>query len=95
VAIAQKDGTAFAEITSKGKLVYLGRLPQYSAQSIWREIKGYQSYMVIGSEAANHGVQIFDMNKVSAHCFPTQDHVLTHLMSACRYRPQEARDVQQ
>ncbi|OIW23428.1 hypothetical protein CONLIGDRAFT_693178 [Coniochaeta ligniaria NRRL 30616] len=65
VAIAQKDGTAFAEITSKGKLVYLGRLPQYSSPSDWREIKGYQSYMVIGSEAADHGVQIFDMHKLT------------------------------
>lgn len=64
VAIAQKDGAAFAEITSKGKLVYLGRLPQFSDPSIWREIKGYQSYVMIGSEAVGHGVQIFDMSKV-------------------------------
>ncbi|KAF7531512.1 hypothetical protein G7054_g8812 [Neopestalotiopsis clavispora] len=64
VAIAQSDGAAFAEISSAGKLVYLGRLPQWTAAqpSLWREIKGYKNYVVIGSEATNHGVQIFDMS---------------------------------
>lgn len=46
-------------------MVYLGRLPQYSVVSIWREIRSYKNYMVIGSEAVGHGVQFFDMNKVS------------------------------
>ncbi|KAK0711749.1 hypothetical protein B0H67DRAFT_685317 [Lasiosphaeris hirsuta] len=66
IAIAQEDGTAFAEVTSKGKLVYLGRLPQYykAEESLWREIKGYKSYIIIGSEAKDHGVQIFDLSKL-------------------------------
>lgn len=64
VAIGQADGTAFAEITRDGKLVYLGRLPQQSVFSIWREIRSYKNYMVIGSEARNHGIQFFDMNKL-------------------------------
>ena len=64
VAIGQSDGAAFAEITTDGKLVYLGRLPQYSSVSIWRELRGYKNYMIIGSEAVGHHVQIFDMTKV-------------------------------
>jgi choice-of-anchor B domain-containing protein len=66
VAIAQEDGTAFAEVSTKGKLVYLGRLPQYDRApiSIWREIKGYKSYILIGSEAERHGIQIFDLGKL-------------------------------
>ncbi|KAK6068766.1 hypothetical protein SCUP234_11029 [Seiridium cupressi] len=66
VAIAQSDGAAFAEISSEGKLIYLGRLPQYTTAqpSLWREIKGYKSYVVIGSEAQYHGVQIFDLSKL-------------------------------
>ncbi|KAK4443557.1 hypothetical protein QBC34DRAFT_416944 [Podospora aff. communis PSN243] len=66
VAIAQADGAAFAEINHQGRLVYLGRLPQSpeAEPSIWREIRGYKSYIVIGSEATNHGVQIFDMSKL-------------------------------
>jgi len=64
VAIAQSDGAAFAEITSAGKLVYLGRLPQYSAVSIWRELRVYKNYLVVGSEAVGHNVQIFDLSKL-------------------------------
>ncbi|KAL1838132.1 hypothetical protein VTJ49DRAFT_3011 [Mycothermus thermophilus] len=66
VAIAQEDGTAFAEVTRRGKLVYLGRLPQYGTapKSMWREIKGYKNYVLIGSEAVRHGIQIFDMSKL-------------------------------
>ncbi|KAH8199083.1 hypothetical protein TruAng_006770 [Truncatella angustata] len=66
IAIAQSDGTSFSEISSEGKLTYLGRLPQYTTAkpSLWREIKGYKNYIVIGSEAYYHGVQIFDMSKL-------------------------------
>ncbi|KAL2193256.1 hypothetical protein P885DRAFT_45587 [Corynascus similis CBS 632.67] len=66
VAIGQQDGTAFAEVSSRGKLIYLGRLPQYgeAPPSMWREIKGYKSYILIGSEAVDHGVQIFDLSKL-------------------------------
>ncbi|KAL8342040.1 hypothetical protein RB601_005205 [Gaeumannomyces tritici] len=65
VAIGQYDGTAFAEISREGRLVYLGRLPQYDAiGSNWREIRVLRDYAVIGSEAIKHGVQIFDMKKL-------------------------------
>ena len=70
--MAQADGAAFAELTDKGKLVYLGRLPQSStaAPSIWREIRGYKNYIIIGSEAQGHGVQVFDMLKVNTSMDP-------------------------
>ena len=64
VAIGQYEGTAFVEIDSDGKMIYLGRLPQYSTPSEWREIRSYKNYMIIGSEAEDHGVQIFDMTKL-------------------------------
>jgi hypothetical protein len=64
VAIGQSDGAAFVEITKNGKMVYLGRLPQYSKPIIWREIRAYKNYMIIGSEAVGHNIQIFDMKKV-------------------------------
>ncbi|EEY17390.1 conserved hypothetical protein [Verticillium alfalfae VaMs.102] len=32
--------------------------------SEWREIRSYKHYMIIGSEAPGHGVQIFDMHKL-------------------------------
>ncbi|PIA94414.1 hypothetical protein CB0940_08458 [Cercospora beticola] len=64
VAIGQFGGTAFVEINRDGKMLYLGRLPAYSVGSEWREIRSYKNYMVIGSEAQNHGIQIFDMRKL-------------------------------
>ncbi|KAL5117866.1 hypothetical protein ACEQ8H_004184 [Pleosporales sp. CAS-2024a] len=64
VAIGQQDGAAFAEVTKEGKLSYLGRLPQYSTPSTWREIRGQNNLMIIGSEAVDHGIQIFDMKKL-------------------------------
>ncbi|KAI4670835.1 uncharacterized protein J4E88_009587 [Alternaria novae-zelandiae] len=64
VAIGQQDGAAFAEITAEGKLSYLGRLPAYSTPSTWREIRGQNNLMIIGSEAVGHGIQIFDMKKL-------------------------------
>lgn len=66
VAIGQSDGASFVEISKKGKMIYLGRLPQYSVPIIWREIRAYKNYMVIGSEAVGHNIQIFDMTKVCA-----------------------------
>lgn len=62
--IGQGDGTAFAEITSEGELVYIGRLPQQSVMSQWREIRTYKHYAIIGSEALGHGIQIFDLHKL-------------------------------
>ncbi|PFH49428.1 hypothetical protein AMATHDRAFT_48754 [Amanita thiersii Skay4041] len=74
IAIGQIDGASFAEIVGKGpwndqgkpegSLDYIGRLPAYSVPSLWREIKGYKNYAIIGSEAVGHGIQIFDFNKL-------------------------------
>lgn len=75
VAIAQHDGTAFAEVVGEngwnwltkkkaGTLDYIGRLPGHSEPSMWREIRDYHGrWAVIASEAPGHGVQIFDMRK--------------------------------
>ncbi|KAK6431188.1 hypothetical protein LTR95_012647 [Oleoguttula sp. CCFEE 5521] len=57
-AIGQADGTAFVEIMKNGKISYLGRLPQQSVFSIWREIRILDDLCIIGSEARDHGVQL-------------------------------------
>ncbi|CAG8949051.1 hypothetical protein HYFRA_00002180 [Hymenoscyphus fraxineus] len=64
--IAQADGAAFAEVTNAGKLQYLGRLPQTpgAAAAVWREIRRFKHYIIIGSESYNHHIQIFDMTKL-------------------------------
>lgn len=67
IALGQADGASFIEITKEGKIVYLGRLPQTTGAkpAIWREIRGFKDYVIIGSESDKHGIQIFDMRKVS------------------------------
>lgn len=63
-AIGQGDGAAFVEITPEGRMIYLGRLPQQTVVSDWREIRTVNNYFVIGSEAMDHGIQIFDATKL-------------------------------
>lgn len=63
-AIGQQDGTAFIEISKDGRITYRGRLPTQTDSSYWREIRGVNHYFIIGSEANNHGVQIFDARKL-------------------------------
>lgn len=66
VLLGQHTGTAFVEVTEKGKLNYLGRLPtQDPIGSSWREIRVLNNLAIIGSEAVDHNIQIFDMNKVA------------------------------
>jgi choice-of-anchor B domain-containing protein len=64
IAVGQTHGTAFAEVTKKGKLEYLGRLPAQNDSVIWREIKKVGDTLIVGSEGVGHGVQFFDLNKL-------------------------------
>lgn len=63
--MGQTDGTAFVEIDKTGKLIYRGRLPTQTVSSPWRDMKVINGYLYVGSEAVRHGMQIFDMRKVS------------------------------
>ncbi|KAL8997967.1 MAG: hypothetical protein Q9169_002889 [Polycauliona sp. 2 TL-2023] len=63
-AVGQTDGTAFVEIRKGGALKYLGRLPTQTVSSPWRDMKVLNGYAYIGSEAADHGLQVFDMRKL-------------------------------
>lgn len=64
-AVGQSDGTAFVEILKNGRLEYKGRLPTQTNPIIWRDMKVIDGYVYIGSEAEGHGLQVFDMRKVS------------------------------
>lgn len=58
------DGTAFIDITDTENLIYLGKLETATSSSTWRDVKVFQDYAYIVSEANNHGVQIFDLTKL-------------------------------
>lgn len=62
--VGQTDGAAFVEIVEDGSLVYVGRLGSQTESSTWRDIKVIGDHAYIGSEAPDHGLQVFDLNKV-------------------------------
>ncbi|KAI6253209.1 hypothetical protein MCOR19_010210 [Pyricularia oryzae] len=62
--LGQSDGTAFAEVHKDGSLTYVGRLPTQTVASSWRDIKVIKNFAYIGSEAPDHGLQIFDLTKL-------------------------------
>ncbi|MGB5377862.1 choice-of-anchor B family protein [Muriicola sp.] len=62
--IGVNNGTAFVEITDTEDLNYLGKLPTATTSSSWRDIKVYQNYAYIVSEADGHGMQVFDLTNL-------------------------------
>lgn len=58
------NGTAFIDISDPAAPVYLGKLPTETAASSWRDIKVYKNHAFIVSEAAGHGMQVFDLTKL-------------------------------
>ncbi|KAK3388001.1 hypothetical protein B0H63DRAFT_168077 [Podospora didyma] len=83
IAMGQYEGTSFIEILPIGKMLQVGFLPcpaPLGQNALWKEIRPYRNYMLIGSELAKHGVQIFDMRKLltvdasaGPHTFLTTD----------------------
>jgi len=64
VIAGRSSGTAFVDITDPLNPVYLGNLPTHSSTSLWRDMKVYNDYAFIVSEAGGHGMQVIDLNMV-------------------------------
>ena len=84
--IGLDNGTAFIDVTDPANAVYIGKLPTATENSTWRDIKVYQNYAYIVSEASNHGLQTFDLtrlrNVTTTPTTFTADHHLT-AMGSC------------
>jgi choice-of-anchor B domain-containing protein len=59
--VGLEDGTAFIDISDPINPVYLGKLPTHTSSTVWRDVKTYNNYAFIVSEASGHGMQIFDL----------------------------------
>ena len=57
-------GTSFIDISDLEFPRIVGFLPTHTTNSPWRDIKTYGNFAFIVSEAAGHGVQIFDLTKL-------------------------------
>ncbi|MFT6679592.1 MAG: hypothetical protein ACJAZG_002272, partial [Granulosicoccus sp.] len=62
--MGMNNGTVFVDITNTENLVYLGKLPTATGNSIWRDVKVYQDHAFIVSEASGHGMQVFDLTRL-------------------------------
>jgi len=69
-AVGETDGTAFVEVLKDGALKYLGRIDTQTDVSVWRDMKVIDGYVYIGSEAKGHGLQVFDMRKLTTVTTP-------------------------
>jgi len=62
--VGLEDGTAFIDISNPTSPIYLGKLPTHTTSSTWRDIKTYNDYAFIVSEAFDHGMQVFDLTRL-------------------------------
>lgn len=63
--VGTRNGTAFVDITNPVSPVYLGTLPTHvGTDNTWRDVKVIQNHAYISSEAASHGIQIFDLTRL-------------------------------
>ena len=62
--VGMTTGTAFVEVTDPVNPVILGKLPTHTSNSLWRDMKVCQDHVFIGSEANNHGMQVFDLTQL-------------------------------
>jgi len=62
--VGRSSGTAFVDISTPSRPVYLGDLPTRTVNSTWRGIKVFADHAFIVSEAIGHGMQIFDLKQL-------------------------------
>lgn len=64
VLMGLEDGTAFINIEDPVNPIYLGKLPTHTGSTVWRDIKVYNNYAFVVSEANGHGMQVFDLTRL-------------------------------
>lgn len=62
--VGRSNGTSFVEITDPYNPVYLGNLATHTTPSLWRDLKVFDHYVFIVSEAGDHGMQVFDLERL-------------------------------
>ncbi|MGB1409957.1 MAG: choice-of-anchor B family protein [Flavobacteriaceae bacterium] len=64
VLVGLNNGTAFVDVSDPVNPIYLGKLPTHTSSSTWRDIKVYNNYAFVVSEANGHGMQVFDLTRL-------------------------------
>ena len=68
------NGIAFVDISDPVNPVFVGKLPahdpdgvgapDHGGESLWRDVRVYANHAYVGSEAAGHGLQVFDLTQL-------------------------------
>lgn len=66
------NGVAFIDISDPVNPVYLGKLPTHTQPSLWRDVKTYNNYAFVVSEASGHGMQVFDLTRLRSVASPPE-----------------------
>jgi len=56
--------TSFVDVTDAENPVHVGDLPGRASSSIWRDVKVYQNFAFVVSEAFGHNLQVFDLTEL-------------------------------
>lgn len=65
------NGTAFVDISDPIAPVYIGLLPTQTTNNLWRDLESRGHFLFIGSEAPDHGIQVFNLLQLDqANDFP-------------------------
>jgi choice-of-anchor B domain-containing protein len=72
VLMGLDNGTGFVDISDPVNPVYLGKLPTHTTSSSWRDVKVYNNYAFVVSEAGGHGMQVFDLTRLRNVTNPPQ-----------------------
>ncbi|MEZ7887967.1 MAG: choice-of-anchor B family protein [Flavobacteriales bacterium] len=59
--IGMRNGTSFVEVTDPVNPLVIGFLATASTNSLWRDVKVFNDYAFVVSEAGGHGMQVFDL----------------------------------
>lgn len=62
--VGLNSGTSFIDISNPLEPIVLGFLPTATVNRDWRDVKIYNNHAFIVSEAANHGMQVFDLTNL-------------------------------
>ena len=62
--IGLRNGSSFVEVTDPLNPLVIGFLATASGNSLWRDIKVFDDYAFIVSEAGEHGMQVFDLSEL-------------------------------
>jgi choice-of-anchor B domain-containing protein len=62
--MGRTTGVSFIDVTDPEAPRYLGHLPTQTVNSTWRSIKVFADHAFIVSEAAGHGMQVFDLQQL-------------------------------